>query len=241
MPFPSEPLVLRGGCNCTAVRWRMSLPSHSERAPNPYHTRTKDIGDVRLPTAGICHCDGCRRASGSIGTYAFITDMATLELSILARDKVPDPKADDNGERPPYVPALSLLDEPATADLSGLWLMHYESSPMRNRWFCGRCGTQLGVAVSKAAIPQELWSPRVITLCGGSTDRDLLENAWCQPDHVMDCSIAIPWMRHFVKSGAQGAQEHPFVMMDWLMTDDFRPHIEMLQQRGIDLKVTMWD
>ena len=90
MPFPSEPLTLRGGCNCTAVRWRMLLPEASRRVANPYHTPEASMGDLRLPTAVICHYDGCRRATGSLGAYGFTSDMALLELSILPRTTVPN-------------------------------------------------------------------------------------------------------------------------------------------------------
>jgi hypothetical protein len=188
MPFPSDPLVLHGGCNCTAVRWRMSL-----RAANPYHTPGTDIGDVRLPTAVVCHCDGCRQATGSLGAYGFTSDMALLELSILPRASMPDrEKSKDDETRPPFVPAASLMDEPTAAGLDDLWLMHYESSPKRDRWFCGRCGTQMAIAASKDTIPAEWGWPRVVNIWAGTTDRNLLENDWCRPDHIMDCSIAIP-------------------------------------------------
>lgn len=241
MPLPSEAIVLRGGCNCTAVRWRMSLPDASKRVAHPYHTPGTDIGDVRLPTAVVCHCDGCRQATGALGAYGFTSDMALLELSILPRVIIPNREKNQKDEaRPPYVPAISLMDDPTVANLEGLWLMHYESSPKRDRYFCGRCGTQIGVAASKDSVPPEYGWPRVVNLWAGTTDRDLLENDWCRPDHVTDCSIAIPWIRDYVKNGAKSAEEHPFMMFDWHMTDDFRPHIEMLNQMGFNLKVTMW-
>ncbi|KAE8446922.1 hypothetical protein EG329_011553 [Mollisiaceae sp. DMI_Dod_QoI] len=241
MPFPSEPLVLRGGCNCTAVRWRMSLPDASERVANPYHTPGTNIGDIRLPTAVVCHCDGCRQATGSLGAYGFTSDMALLELSILSKASMPNrEKNNDDETRPPYVLAASLMDDPTVVNSGGLWLMHYESSPKRDRWFCGRCGTQIAIAASKDAIPPEWGWPRVVNIWAGTMDRNLLENDWCRPDHIMDCSIAIPWIRDYVKHGAKDAQEHPFIMIDWHMTDDFRPHIEMLNQMGVNLNVTMW-
>jgi len=126
MPFPSEPLVLRGGCNCTAVRWRMSLPDASKRVANPYHTPGTNIGDLRLPTAVICHCDSCRRAMGSLGAYGFTSDMALLELSILSRTSVPDrEKCEDDETRRPCIPAANLMDDPTVISLDNLWLMHY--------------------------------------------------------------------------------------------------------------------
>lgn len=156
MPLPSEPLVLRGGCNCTAVRWRMSLPEASKRVANPYHTPGTDVGDIRLPTAVVCHCDGCRQAMGALGAYGFTSDMALLELSLLPKSTLPDrEKGKDDETRPPYVPAASLLDDPSVVDRGDLWLTHYESSPKRHRLFCGRCGTQIAIAASKDSIPPE--------------------------------------------------------------------------------------
>lgn len=240
MPFPSEPLTLRGGCNCTAVRWRMSLPDASKRVDNPYHTPGTSIGDLRLPTAVVCHCDGCRRATGSLGAYGFTSDMALLELSILPRGTVPDQREiQDDDARPSYVPAENLMDSD-TKQLDTLWLTHYESSPKRHRWFCGRCGTQIAIAPSKDAIPPEFGWPRVVNIWAGTTDRNLLENDWCRPDHINNCSVAIPWVRDHVRNGAKDSEEHPSFMIDWHMTDDIRPHIEMLNAMGMNLNVTMW-
>lgn len=241
MPLPSEPIVLRGGCSCSAVRWRMNLPEASKRALNPYHTPGVDIGDVRLPTAVMCHCNSCRRTTGALGAYGFTTDMATLELSILPRTTVPDQEKErDDAARVPYVPASDFFDAPER-DISGLWVSHLESSPGRHRWFCGRCGTQLVMAPAKESIPPEMRDPRILNLFAATTDRDLLENDWCRPDHVMNCSIAIPWVRDHVKNGTKDTPEHPWIFMDWKMSDDFRPHIEMLKQHGLGLDVTMWD
>jgi hypothetical protein len=241
MPLPSEPITLRGGCSCKAVRWRMSLPEASERALNIYHSPGADIGDVRLPTAAICHCNGCRQAVCALGAYGFTTDMATMELSIFPKTTVPNTKNVHDETRPAYVSALSVLDEPQNTDISGLWLSHFESLPHRNRWFCGRCGTQLGMAPSKESLPASFRLPRIMSLWAATMDRDLLQNDWCRPEHIMNCSIAIPWVRDYVRNGEKNAQEHPFIFIDSLMTDDIRPHIEMLKQVGIDLNITMWD
>jgi hypothetical protein len=155
----------------------MSLPEASKRVANPYHTPGTDVGDMRLPTAVICHCDGCRQAMGSLGAYGFTSDMATLELSILPKATIPDRESHmDDEKRPSYVPAASLMDDPEEVNLDELWLMRYESSPKRDRWFCGRCGTQIAVAASKDTIPPEWGWPRVVNVWAGTTDRDLLEN-----------------------------------------------------------------
>ncbi|KAH8646288.1 hypothetical protein BX600DRAFT_444091 [Xylariales sp. PMI_506] len=242
MPFPSEPITLRGGCQCGAVRWRMALPERSERARHVYFTPGSEAADVRLPSAVVCHCDSCRLAVGSIGAYGLTTDMATLELSVLPRTTIPNTSNRSDETRPaPYISSLELIDEKDTADISGLWLAHYESSPGRNRWFCGRCGSQLGMSAAKAALPPMFLSPRIMNLWGASMDRDLLEKEWARPDHIMQCATAIPWVRRYVQGGAKEAEEHPFIFLDWQMKDDIRPHIEGLKQAGIDLNVTMWE
>ena len=113
---------------------------------------------------------------GALGAYGFTTDMATLELSILPRTSIPDRGSNKDDSRPEWIPAASLMDDPEKFSLDDLWLMRYQSSPKRDRWFCGRCGTQIAVAASKDTIPPEWGWPRVVNVWAGTTDRDILEN-----------------------------------------------------------------
>lgn len=81
----------------------------------------------------------------------------------------------------------------------------------------------------------------MVNIWAGTTDRNLLENDWCRPDHIMNCSITIPWVRDHVRNGAKDSGEHPSMMIDWHMTDDIRPHIEMLNAMGMNSNITMWE
>ncbi|KAF3406467.1 hypothetical protein DPV78_001338 [Talaromyces pinophilus] len=122
----------------------------------------------------------------------------------------------------PVFSAASLMDDDPK-QLDTLWLMHYESPPKRHRWFRGRCGTQIAIAASKDAFPPELGWPRVTATCS----RRLVPSR--------------PWVRDHVRNGAKDSEEHPSMMIDWHMSDDIRPRIEMLNAMGMNLNVTMWE
>jgi hypothetical protein len=241
MPFPTDSFVVHGGCGCTAVRYRMSVPEFDQRARYPYHTPGVDIGDIRLPMSVICHCNGCRRATTSLGAPGMTSNMSVLELSILPDTIKPSyskPAAD--GDRPPYVPATTILDaEDRATAIDGLWLTHYEPSPKINRWFCGRCGTHVFAAPDKT-LERPGW-PRMVNVLTGSVDRDLLANEWFRPQHINCVALGIPWVREYVKVGMKDVPEHPLFLIDGLMTDNFKPMVEHMHSMGMDYNVTIWE
>lgn len=98
MPFPSEPLTFRGGCNCHAVRYRVTLPVLGSRADSPYdpdNTSTNPL-DLKLPMSLICHCNSCRRSSGQLMSTGMAVELSTIEL-LLAPRSTPGLSAAESG------------------------------------------------------------------------------------------------------------------------------------------------
>lgn len=66
IPLPPDPLTLRGGCNCRAIRCRINVPDISDR-PLYFAKSSKSRQEkVHLPMIVIDLCNDCRRATGSI-------------------------------------------------------------------------------------------------------------------------------------------------------------------------------
>jgi hypothetical protein len=101
---------------------------------------------------------------------------------------------DDDKRR--WIPAAALLDvaDSASLPLRQLWLRRYESSPIRSRFFCGRCGTRIGVCPSKdGGVPKEWGWPRILDICTGTVDRESLENKdWFKPERAVFTEFCIP-------------------------------------------------
>ncbi|EGU89193.1 hypothetical protein FOXB_00287 [Fusarium oxysporum f. sp. conglutinans Fo5176] len=62
MPLPNEPVKVTGGCSCGAVRYRINVPALEDRPLNPF---APPAFGIKLPGAITCHCNDCRRSTGS--------------------------------------------------------------------------------------------------------------------------------------------------------------------------------
>ncbi|ETI24192.1 hypothetical protein G647_03561 [Cladophialophora carrionii CBS 160.54] len=212
MPLPKDPLTLHGGCNCGSIRYRVSVPEHSDRPVAPYHSgeiNTEKMEDMpRIPFVLLDHCNDCRRATASVLPMCLVTEMKTVEVSVLSNDALQQPPPIDDTARE-WQPLASVVDAfedgSNMVSASNSTLGHYISSPDRHRWFCGRCGTPLAYSVTYSAYP-EPWkaaaAPCMFDIWLGTLDRDCLEQEWLRPDHAVWCHFAVPWIADLAKTGA---------------------------------------
>ena len=68
MPFPPEPFTINGGCNCRAIRYRISVPEPSFRPTHPFASQTTppDHPAAYFPMIATDGCNDCRSATASI-------------------------------------------------------------------------------------------------------------------------------------------------------------------------------
>ena len=195
MPFPKDGFTYYGGCNCRAVRYRVSVPEYSSRPDNPY-------GQIeptdKLPMVAICYCNNCRRAHGQFFGFAIINKLSWVDFSLSAKS-TPAVSADAAGSieanerdrdaadnkrttsgQAPWVPASDLFDpisgpkydDPA---IEKTWLRFYSAKQGRSRGFCGRCGTHVCYFVfgSDEELP-DWWFPQ-LDIWASTVDRCDLE------------------------------------------------------------------
>ena len=170
MPLPDSPLTIHGGCNCRAIRYEINIPALSNR---PFHPYSDD--SVRLPFIVVCHCNDCRRASGSLRLAAICNPTEFVRISLLPRSShLPslqqtrvEPQNDDS-ERP-WVPARDMF-KPSSVLIapSDSFLASYKPSEGITRTFCARCGTN--VTYSRHPMPDG-WPEMLDILMGPLTER----------------------------------------------------------------------
>jgi len=190
MPLPDHPLVLHGGCNCSAIRYMINIPAVSERPLNPLSN-----GEVTFPVVLTDHCNDCRRAIGSILPVWICvpTEMMSCSLQPISttqgRDSV-------SSEVEQWVPATDLFQQGPHSE--NYWLRFYKSSENATRTFCGRCGTSLTYAISPSM--GDGW-PDLFDVVLGTIDRKDLENGWMAPDRHCWVECEIPWVAALTSGG----------------------------------------
>lgn len=183
MPLPDEALDVQGGCNCGAVRYRLSIPPVSDR---PLHPKAAAESPVPLPFLVVDYCNDCRRATGALLPVWLCAPMKMASVSLVSANPAKlKQKASERKDQPevqgsPWMPASDIFT-PASVNQDH-FLRWYESSNERWRWFCSRCGTNIAyTAVYPAGFPNML----DITL--GSVDRRYLETEALVPErHLWD-------------------------------------------------------
>ncbi|KAK3116896.1 hypothetical protein LTR53_002266 [Teratosphaeriaceae sp. CCFEE 6253] len=202
---PTQAFTIDGGCSCRAVRYRIIVPALEDRIANPYKAAGSDAGDLRLPMFLICHCNGCRIASSGIVLAAIAADLSTVEASM------GDTGHRDNGE-PIWRPASEVFDKKRVLADTTSALAVYESSPLRSRWFCCRCGTPFGYSIDAEHPAYTEWKwPPMFDIYMGTVDRADLEHEWMQPERRLWCEPGVPWIRRMIAEGtdAKGLLSSP--------------------------------
>lgn len=237
MPLPIHAFEIRGGCNCKAVRYRISVPALEDRAHSPYKTPGKEMGNLRLPMSIVCHCNNCRAATAQIGTHAVLSDMARTEFAVAARAASGEDIAKGEVHRE-WTPAGQLIDAKSPL-LEAVWLSLYRSSPNRSRWFCGRCGTPVAYSADLESYPKGWETTPMVDVWTGTVDRDILERDWLKPERALWTAVGIPWVREQIATGASGICEHPLTQVDKVMGDDIEADLEAMRELGVPVVVTL--
>ena len=203
MPLPPDPLTIRGGCNCRAIRYRIDIPPASQRPLHPWSDKP-----VHLPNIVICHCNDCRRATANLALAGLCTPTDMVSVSLLPRSSTLPPLSsvrvelpDDNAARD-WVPASTVF-APSIAPPDS-FLTIYKSSEAVSRTFCARCGTPL--TFSRYPM-REPW-PEMLDILLGTVDRRDLENSYMAPDRHIRWNTGIEWVRRLFNGGSVMAK-HP--------------------------------
>ncbi|CAG8954453.1 hypothetical protein HYFRA_00006081 [Hymenoscyphus fraxineus] len=209
MPLPPESLQVGGGCNCGAIRYKISIPPLEQR---PLHPHSASEDPVHLPFSCIDHCNDCRRATGAIPPIAFCTPISMITSFLVIRSKASlpldpskrDPDSKSNEERTSWEPAKKHFHS-GTIDRDS-FLDFYDSSVGRRRWFCNRCGTN----VAYLAFPMpEGWQPDMLDLFLGTVDREDLVGGILAPTRQLWWDCGIDWVKEISISGAGALPRHP--------------------------------
>ncbi|KAK1244528.1 hypothetical protein MKX07_003327 [Trichoderma sp. CBMAI-0711] len=219
MPLPHESLTITGGCNCGAVRYRITIPSFEHRPIHFVHgpEEASDPATPRLPLVCICHCNDCRAATGSILPAWCLTPQEMFSLSLLPRKDQHDSidamqslrlaphDASGDSQRPPYVPGHGILSGGGESSAAaGTWLRVFCSTNSKvegwdvdkriYRSFCGRCGTNIAYLV----YPMPFKFRDMVDVVLGTVDRGIIQEEWMRPERQLWHDYGVPWIKDMV-------------------------------------------
>ncbi|KZL87854.1 hypothetical protein CI238_05515 [Colletotrichum incanum] len=229
--LPDHAFTITGGCNCSAIRYKISVPALADRPPTHmklplFLPADQAQKDWRLPTIAVCHCASCRRGFGSV--VPAMVQCPAYMLSVSALPVKSTEKAGDVGtggfsaltpresagesddmRQAEFRPATEVF-KPGAGD-GDTWVRFYHASgcmPDAARVFCGRCGVHFGKAYR---ITEELYGfmdkpaggwDEVVNVNIATVDDGLLEQGWMEPAAQAFGSLwGIPWVVRTVKMG----------------------------------------
>ncbi|KAL9610189.1 MAG: hypothetical protein Q9167_005093 [Letrouitia subvulpina] len=211
MPLPATALTIRGGCNCRAVRYEISVPPISNRPIHPYSD-----GSVHIPFTVICHCNDCRCASGGLVLAGICSATHMVRISLLPRTSPMPPLQttrvelpNDDAERA-WVPAQDVFRPSSTLDVpADSFLRAYKPSEDVTRTFCGRCGTN--VTYSRHPMPDD-W-PEMLDILMGTVDKECLEKEELKPDRHVWWGKGIGWVKSLFDEDGREIPKHPLARL----------------------------
>lgn len=155
-----------------------------------------------------------------------VAETRTVSASALPRSASYGKSEVGGDDEREWLPGAELFD-PHSEKLGSLCLAKYDSSPMRFRWFCSRCGTPVAYSVDEAAVPKEWKWPKMLDVVLGTVDRGDLEREFMVPERAMWCHYSVPWIRGLLTGGVEGVQLHPLTRIDKLLGDNIEADLEM--------------
>lgn len=185
MPLPQEQLTVSGGCNCKAIHFKIDIPAQVDRPLHPtLLDEAKSDDQVRLPFVCICHCNDCRRATGSPMLFVICSPTRMISASCFSQSATDEEmqiarESNSDAKRPAWSPAAEAFKPwPEKADN---FIRQYRSSEGRTRFFCVRCGTSLAYAVHPMPEP---WPP-MLDVYIGTIDREDLDTEYMEPERQL--------------------------------------------------------
>jgi hypothetical protein len=238
MPFPKDPLLLHGGCNCKAIRYRVSVPPFADRPENPYRTPGVNVGDARVPFVAIDHCNDCRQATSSILPTVLITEASSVAMSCFPKDDITalhSFKINVSDSKRHWQPVAEIAQEHVGSTVEGTTLGHYISSAGRNRWFCTNCGTPIAYTISDGVVPPEWNWPKMFDIWLGTLDRVDLEKEYMRPERMLWCHYGVPWIKKLSVDGAvlesgRSVPRHPLTKIDKIEGEETKEDLEELSR-----------
>ncbi|KAL2064539.1 hypothetical protein VTL71DRAFT_3676 [Oculimacula yallundae] len=190
MPLPPSSLILHGGCDCTSIRYNISIPELNSR---PVAFKDVTSGEeIHYPHSFLDHCNRCRRVSGAI-----IQAWLTVPQDWVEWIQTPSPDSD----RKESTSTISTTDEFIKfSSGSGLPVTNYASSPGIVRSFCGRCGTNLAFV----NVERDMGSDGEIATLDivlGSLDTESLEREEVRPERHTYWDSGVGWVKKLVTDG----------------------------------------
>ena len=132
MPLPRKAIKIAGGCKCSAIRYRVSIPPILERQIHPTFDTSTGKEPVRLPFICVDHCNDCRKATAALLGVVLCSPMPYIEMSLLPGPRDYTEKDPTDVERA-WFPADDIIP-PGTKSRDGTTLWYYTSSEGRTRF-----------------------------------------------------------------------------------------------------------
>jgi hypothetical protein len=180
-----DALTLHGGCDCTSIRFTISIPALVSRPVLPY----PDLfgAEIRPPQIFLDHCNKCRRVSGALVQGWLTCPQDWVEWAIKST----------SGEESPSATKFNTVDL-ICAKPGVLPVVNYASTEGVTRPFCGRCGTNLAYVFEgrkeKNPIP-------MVDIVLGSLDTESLEMPGVRPERQFYWNSGVEWIKRLVTEG----------------------------------------
>lgn len=211
--LPEGPTELTGGCFCSAIRYKVSIPASKDRplAPGALPTpvsHCQQVGDTAsskqqpvtkatsFPLIDLDHCHSCRRACGSIVQCWLIIPSDWVAIELLQQQ--------GTGTR--HYPTLDVI-KPNKELQDTTFIRLYSSTPGAERTFCGRCGTPVTYFWSGERPSSWTFAPFDIAL--GTLDRESFEKPGVRPDRQGWWNDGTAWVQDLLRKGDGGLVRHP--------------------------------
>ncbi|KAL2067645.1 hypothetical protein VTL71DRAFT_15741 [Oculimacula yallundae] len=205
--LPETPFELNGGCFCSAIRYKISVPE-LELRPKVDSNPKAEISppnkvSERLPMISLDHCTSCRRIAGAIIESWIIIPQAWVQFALQPRTNAST--SPDQLIKPTTIEYLM----PDKAIQEKTYLTYFESSETSNRTFCGKCGTHLTFYYSGTPGEQSMrnkWGP-YFDVAGGTLDKESLEMEGYKPGRHVWADDGIDWVKKLLKEGENSLRD----------------------------------
>lgn len=188
--LPSNAFTLNGGCDCSSVRYTISIPELSSRPvlldEDPRGAKTYS------PEIFLDHCDKCRRVSGALVQAWFSCPQEWVEWKTTCPNN------------PPSFTSLNTFDL-INGRADSLPVVNYASSLGVMRSFCGKCGTNL-LFVYESGKKKN--TTPMVDIVLGSLDRESLKQPGVRPDRHFYWDSGVDWIKRLVSEGDVSLNEN---------------------------------